>query len=222
MKTILCVALLSACAVDHPDYPDNPSSGSGGSSGHFYKQVTGKVCLLTDTRRLDSCATTGALGVTIESGLGSAAAKDDGSFTITVDTSVGDAWRLSGPSIVTSVIEHSDGATLPAVTAADYQALLAANGVTIAAGHGSVFAYLTAAGDPLPKAVASGAFTSLYDGATAAAWRGDATGALGAAWLPDLVAGDDLVTISPLGKPPFIIHVAVAEQSITFVTVETN
>jgi len=116
----------------------NNGSGSGGSDGSVGPDgavtpidapaIDGRVCLLTDARKLNQCASTGAGGLTVRLGTGVALTADDGSFTIAGQSGQGLVWQISGPNIVSSFEVLADY-FIPAMPRTMFDPLKGANGV---------------------------------------------------------------------------------------------
>jgi hypothetical protein len=181
--------------------------------------IVGRVCLLTDARRMQDCATSGASGLTVRLGNAATTTAGDGSFTIAGQTGSGLVWRVTGPSIVSSFEVLADY-QIPAITTTAYNALLAANNVTIIPGEGSlmIFAAENGAGKSgVSASVAPQAFYQpFYDGASATTWERTSTGTEGAIWIPGIDVGNATASLTPTkttGSQPIF------DGGITFVTV---
>ena len=71
--------------------------------------VMGRVCLATDPRKLNACASTGAGGLTVRLGANPATTTaDDGRFTVVGTPGGGTLWRVTGANIVTSIMALAD------------------------------------------------------------------------------------------------------------------
>lgn len=169
MKRVVLVAVLvTACrSTGADDYPSRPSPGGssamspGGSSGNVDAGVgdasdagvvmAGRVCLVSDMRKLTACTTSGADGFTVTLGAPGAAnpskatTGNDGRFQIAAPLGNGFVWHVTGTGRVGSLaIEESVMAfgtenLIPAIGVEDYNAILETNhGTTLAANHGSV------------------------------------------------------------------------------------
>src|SRR5688572_28182346 len=67
---------------------DSPADGNGAQTVDA-NLFMGRVCLLTDVRDMDDCATTGAAGLTVRLGTASAVTTNDGSFSIVGQATAG-------------------------------------------------------------------------------------------------------------------------------------
>jgi hypothetical protein len=208
------VVLLAACGDDGSMLPVGgggndggfgfPDSG-GGSGTSDAKQdsgtpapvdaalINGRVCLATDPRRLNECATTGAGGLTVRLGNETTTTNADGSFTITASSGT---WRVTGANIVTSIMVLADY-EIPAITRTSYDAMVAASLTPpmFNAGEGSVMIQLirngvggglqgTATSDP------ASTFFPRYDSdASPSLWATDMTHMAGTAWIPGIDVG---------------------------------
>jgi hypothetical protein len=202
-------------------------AGDGGTGGPG--TISGRVCLLSDLRRLTGaapgdCATTSAGGLRVSLG-GSTPVftSASGSFTIPAQEGINLAWRVTAPDLITSIVPVSASAPLlPAIRDVDYNDLLLSNGVVVAPDQGAIVARIVRGGAAVTGATAqvTGGESprTLYDGTTAAVWPTEATGALGVAWLPDNLAGARTLRIAQ-GTAQLSVPVAIADQAITFVTI---
>ncbi len=186
--------------------------------------ILGRVCLVSDLRDLTSCSATGAGGLTVTLGTSSATTLANGSFTIPIPLGSSPRWVVSGGAIVPSQMPFGAVPTIPAMPAASYQDLLTSNGVLVVAGEGAVVARVVRAGAPLPGAIATATpaptYAPSYDGTSATLWDQDATGAHGIVWLTGAAAGSLTISITPPAAAPIVTTVPVADQAITFVTVD--
>jgi hypothetical protein len=166
----------------------------------------GRVCLLTDVRDMDDCATTGAGGLTVRLGTATAVTTNDGSFSIAGQAGSGLVWRVTGPNIVSSFEVLADY-QIPAITTSAFSAMKAGStpAVTEVPGEGSLMVYVSKNASPVSGEVATAAGTSsafyfaYYDGATQAAWEQDSTGPEGAIWVPGIDVGTVSYDISGPG-----------------------
>ena len=246
----ICAAfvLVAACTNSH-NYPVIGGGGGGGNvgvdgGGHVDGAtdgatdavpgdggtITGRVCLLTDLRDLTSCASTGASGLTVTLGagsaIGSATTSDDGSFSLTKPAGTGLMWQVTGSTIVTSSMAYSADTKIPAVSSTDYATLQGDSGVTSTPGQGAVMARITQANSPLAGATASsnpaGQYLVEYAGSNANAWTQNATDAHGTAWLPGLASMQPaVITVAASGGTPSATRsVTPPDQGIAFVMVD--
>ena len=243
---LLTLAVLAAGCPggggDDDDYPIGGGGGGGGTTGPKLDggvgdggvtdggpAITGRVCLLTDLRRLTGslpadCATSGASGLAVSLGGGTPVlTAADGSFTIPAREGTNLSWRVSGTTLVTSIVPVSASAPLlPAIRDTAYAELLGSNGVTVEAGEGAIIARIIRGGAAVTNATAQvtggESLQTFYDGASAMVWSRTATGALGVAWLPDNVAGARTLRIVQ-GTTQLSVPVTIVDGAITFVTI---
>jgi hypothetical protein len=137
-------------------------------------QFVGRVCLLTDPRVLNVCASTGANGLTVRLGTGIAVTTADGSFTIAGQSGSDLVWRITGPNIVSSFEPLADY-FIPAMTTTMYTAIKSANGVIEYPGEGAMMVFVSRNAVGVPDQLAStsreGFYKPFYDGATANDWE---------------------------------------------------
>lgn len=239
----LVLVLAAGCprSGDGDDYPIGVGGGGGGTTSpgaddagtgdaiDAAATITGRVCLVTDLRRLlnaapGDCATTGANNLAVSLG-GSAAVltSADGSFTIPDQAGANLTWRITGATLVTSLIPFSSSRILPAIRDSAYIDLLGANSAIVQTGEGSVIARLVRNNQPVTGATAvisnGESQQTLYDTTSATVWGTLATGALGIAWLPDNVAGVRTLLVTPQGGSAQSFPVTIVDQAITFVTI---
>jgi hypothetical protein len=247
----ICAAfvLVAACSSTN-NYPVLGGGGGGGNSGGGDAggqidaptdgasdavpgdggTIVGRVCLLSDLRDLTTCASTGAAGLTVTLGsgsatTGSATTTDDGSFMLMKPAATaGLLWQVTGATIVTSSMAFGAQTRIPAVTSSDYAALQGGNGVVAAIGQGAVMARITQAGSPLAGATASASPASqqyqvYYAGSNATQWGKSATDTTGTAWLPGFASTQPaVVTVAASGgTPSATFSVTVPDSGIAFV-----
>jgi hypothetical protein len=201
-------------------------TGDGGTDGQ--PTIRGRVCVLSDLRRLinaapGDCATIGASGLRVS--LGGATpvlTAADGSFAIPAQEGTNLAWRVTGTNLITSSVPVSASALLPVVRDVPYGELLSRNSVILLAGEGSIVARILRGGNPATGATAQvvggESQQTLYDGTDPLVWPALATGTLGVAWLPDNNAGARTLQISQ-GTTLLSVPVTIVDQAITFVTI---
>jgi hypothetical protein len=224
------------------DYPIGGGGGGGGTSGPRTDggigdggtdgpaALRGRVCLLTDLRRLTSampgdCATTGAGNLQVSLGGGTPVlTAADGTFTAPAREGTNLAWQVTGQNLAPSIVPVSASAPLllPATGDATYNDLLLSNGVTIEQGEGSIVARILRNGTPVMNAAAQivggESLQTRYDGTNPTVWATTATGMLGVAWLPDNVAGVRTLRVVQ-GTTQLLVPVTIVAQAITFVTI---
>jgi hypothetical protein len=207
---------------------DDAGTGDGGIDAPA-ATITGRVCLVTDLRRLinaapGDCATMGANNFSVTLGASApVTTNNDGSFTIPEQAGSNLSWRVTGGTLVTSVIPFSTSRLLPAILDAEYIDLLGVNSAVVQPGEGSVIARLVRNNQPVTGATSvinnGESQQTLYDGANATVWGTLGTGPFGVAWLPDNVAGTRTLIVSPQGGSPLSVPVTIVDQAITFVTI---
>ncbi len=216
----LLVVSATACSDDGNNFP----VGGGGNDGGFMfvdstasdstnlvdagvdgaiapidaNEFDGRVCLLTDQRVLNQCATTGAAGLTVRLGTATAVTGADGSFKIVGQSGSGLVWRITGPNIKSSFEVLADY-FIPAMTTTMFNAMKTANGVFEVAGEGSMMVFVSRNGQGVlgqtAGSVPAGFFQPFYDNnASMTTWTQTATGNAGAVWIPGLDVGSVTVT----------------------------
>ncbi len=202
--------------------------GGGGDGGTGGTLISGRVCLLSDLRRLinamtGDCAATGAAGLQVSLG-GSmpVLTAADGSFKIPAREGTNLAWQVSGVGLTTSIIPVSTSALLPVIRDTAYLDLLNSNSAIVDQGEGSIIARIIRNGAVVMNATAQvvggESLQTLYDSTNATVWGTVATGMLGVAWLPDNVAGTRTLRIVQ-GTTQLQVPVTIVDQAITFVTI---
>jgi hypothetical protein len=230
------LVLIACQQTTGDDYPIGPGGGPGGiTPGQIDAAddgagtgdggvVNGRVCLVTDLRNLTSCANSGAGGLTVQLGSQTTSTADDGKFAIVAPAATMLVWSVSGGTIVPSLMGFGANATIPAVDATRYGDLLIANGVLLSPGQGSIVVRALQAGAPAVGALVTASpvpqYATYYDGIDMNAWDQDATGAFGVAWLTGVAVGTPTVRISPAVGSAAMIPLGVADQAITYATVE--
>jgi len=248
MKLAVLV-LLAACqqgAGSGDDYPPGTGgpviiggggSGGGGDAGtgDAGTALRGRVCLLTDLRRVGdstACAGVGANNLVVSLGTRTATTAGDGSFTIVAPLGGGLTWHVTGAQIVTSVMPFGADTTLPAISDLVYGELLSTNLVTLADQQGSIVVRVVSGVTPVSGTTATSIPApprlALYDGNNATVWTENrvGTGLRGIAWFADVplaATGATLatITLTPRGGSP-VPAVPVENQAITFVTQDTQ
>jgi hypothetical protein len=187
--------------------------------------LAGRVCLVTDLRVLDGCATTGAGGLAVTLGTATATTADDGTFAIAAQSGTGLVWHASGGTIATSVMPVTAVQVIPAIDATAYgQLVVGQTGAAFVPGRGSLVARVIGS-DGTAVAGASAVDTPpgidavLYDGASATSWQELSTGAQGVVWIPHAADGANTLAVTPATGDPASVTATVEDVSITFVTV---
>lgn len=194
----LVAACVAACTNGGPDYPITTQSGvAPGGTGGSATVIVGRVCVLTDPRNFSSCITIGAENLTVTIGNQVATTATDGSFVINPPTITADA----GPTVVTvtgvNVIPSSQvlapSVLVPVLRQDLFSRVLAANGIVLTPGSGSIMAAIVRGGQPVSGVTAvstpSPAFGPFFDGTTPTAWTLNGTGAEGVAFFPGFTPG---------------------------------
>lgn len=221
MRIVFGLVALAACGDDGGGFP----VGGGGNDGGFTSpdgqradarlldaapddaavapidanQFMGRVCLLTDPRDLDLCATTGAGGLTVRLGTASTTTATDGRFTIDGQSGSNLVWRVTGSNIVSSYEVLADY-QIPAMTNTMFMSMLVGSNVEQVPGEGSIMAYVSKNGmgaSGLTADVTPEAFHSPYydNPDSQGTWVQTSTGAHGAVWVPGLDVGSVTITV---------------------------
>jgi hypothetical protein len=252
---VLVLALVAACqAGGGDDYPIGPgagnviggngSGGGGGSSdagigdggdagdGDAGVPISGRVCILTDLRKLTVCDTrtsTDASVLTVSIGNRSVHPSKTGEFTIAAPLGTF-TWRVTGNVFITSLMQLESQVLIPVVTEDLYNNLLSTNSVVLAPElQGSIVlrvvsgvtavAAVNATSDPVANNLA------FYDRGSLLDWDNGntGTGTAGIVWLPgiQMPATPTTVTVSlrPQGSTVAVTtQVVVEDHAITFAT----
>jgi hypothetical protein len=184
--------------------PADSRNDGGGSDGGDDAAITpidaaiinGRVCLLTDPRVLNQCASTGANGLTVRLGTASAVTTANGSFAIAATG--GDVWRVTGPNIVSSFEVLADY-FIPAMPRTLYDAMMTANNVTEYPGEGALMIFASYDGAAVAGLTATNEsdafYEPFYDGGSPTSWGRTMTGANGVVWLPGIDVGTASVEV---------------------------
>jgi hypothetical protein len=245
------VLLFAACSSKSDDYTVPPGGGGGGGGGGGnidapagsavdapvakldagfndaiipadVARVPGRVCKLSDPRKLRTCDATGAGGYTVRLGSATALTSDDGSFEI--DASGGPEWVVLGGDIETSHRPFGDY-QIPVMPKTLFASLLAANSISPIPGEGTIMADVLKDAIGHPNCVAETIPVSpdgeLYDTGSTLVWGRAATGTLGAVFVPGVVeSGMASIKVTPPAPEKLVtISMAVYDGAITFVTV---
>lgn len=236
MKHLLLVVGLVACGNRGDDFPVTPGgNGPGGNHPGVDAAVDtsdagnllGRVCLIADPRLpTTGCAMTGAGNLLVTLGLNTATTANDGTFEIQSTEATNAVWTVTGENIVPTVEPFTGQMIIPAVIADSFTQLQNANGVLFQTGAGDVFVRVVQNSTPVAgaTAIASGqdTYQTRYDPPSGDVWTTDATGILGVAWLPGVLAGTQTVTVQPpLSAAQIMIsNVPIVEGALTFVTAD--
>jgi hypothetical protein len=214
MKRALLVALLAACQAGASDgYPSRPGGtgpilvgpgttrdagiGDGGLGdavdGDAGVSITGRVCLISDMRKLTTCKDTGAAGLTVSLGTGQGTTSADGTFRLVAPLGAGFTWHVTGGQIITSVMPFGTDNTIPVLIDATYNDLLVNNdNPLLDEDHGSVVVRVVSgtaavAGVTATVSPAADSLTYYDNGApnSSTVWNTNATQAFGVVWVPN-------------------------------------
>jgi hypothetical protein len=169
----------------------------------------------------------GAAGFTVTLGEQTATTRDDGSFDILPATTANPVWRVTGATLVTSLVPYGPEVThLPTITTAHYAALMDANDIDLLAFEGSIHARVVRNDIPVAGASAatsdgSAQYGPRYDNnASKDAWLTNATGVQGAVWLPGPDGGNRTVRFFATAGSAGLTHsIPVEARAITYVTI---
>jgi len=189
MRSLAFLALVAACASGGDDYPITTQGGAApGGGGGSASVIVGRVCVLTDPRNFASCITVGAESLTVTVGHQVTTTAPDGSFVINTPTTTASTVTVSGTGIIPSSQALTPSVLVPVLREDLFTRILAANGITLTPGSGSIMAAIVRGGQPVSGATVtstpSPAFGPFFDGTTPTAWTLDGTGAEGVAFLP--------------------------------------
>jgi hypothetical protein len=233
MRILIAIAL--ACACTDQEAPDHfivgggggpPQSGSAvfGGIPPSVLLITGRVCVLADPRLFAVCSTTGAGGLVVRLGNSFTVTGTSGSFSMPAPTGTNLSFTVSGPSIVTSTQPLTSSNTIPVLTQDLFGQVLAANGITLTQGSGSILASIVdRGGNPVSGVTAtstpSPAFGPFFDGTTPTAFTLNGTGARGVVMFPGVTIGPAALTFNDLATSgeTTVDGVQVVDGGITFV-----
>jgi hypothetical protein len=231
------LVFLAACpAQGGDDYPIGPGGGVGGTGsnglvdappsdgdGDAGGTILGRVCLLTDLRRVAQCSDTDAGGLTVTLGTETATTGAQGDFEIVTPSGTNLVWRVSGLNVVSSVMLFNPVARIPVIGDELYGQLLTGNSVLLQDGQGTLLAHLTHAGVAAVGATATlnpaTANATFYDGNNPQVWDTDATSTFGVTWLPGADVGQATIT-STLGASMISATYPIENQAITWAEIE--
>ncbi|HEY1550134.1 MAG TPA: hypothetical protein VGG28_20040 [Kofleriaceae bacterium] len=240
MRTVLAVMLFAACAPDSTTYPigggagggagGNGGGGGGGSSGNGIDAnpdvVEGLVCVLPDPRDFTTCLGSGAGGIAVTLGAGSAVTNDDGTFTIATPTGTNLVWSLSGSGVMASTIGFSTSAVIPAIQTMTFETLANENGIVFDPTQGTIIGQAMHAGSGFANATAIAAPVGIYDTFYASPtdpsdWLdAETTTTFGTFLIAGLTPGTETLTLTPgTGSAAIVNDVPSGSGVITFVSV---
>ncbi len=240
-NALLAVVVLAACQSSVDDYPPRPGNGGPtqvgeGSSGDAGTGdggvgITGRLCILRDLRKVADCDATkdaSRLSVTLGTKRPSSAPTKVGVFTIPDQLGTGLVWRVTGATIVPTVMPFGTDTVIPVVPDDLYNDLLVSNRMTIPAeGQGSVVVRVVRGAAPAAGVAATSTLVSanvvpLYDADNSALdWRqiGPTQGA-GIVWFPgvNVTTTPARITLTPMVGAAVTLSTSVETGAITFVT----
>ena len=235
MKTsiLLSIALVAACTSSRDDLPIEPGGGggsvpngpvvqgAGGSTGA--PMISGRVCLLTSATTLSQCAASGAGGLTVAIGGAQTTTAPDGTFSLATPSGTNLGFTVSGAGVVTSSQLFSPTNTIPVMSQAMWNQLLAASSISLASGTGSIMASIVdASGNPISgvtgTSAPASAFGPLFDGSAPGTFVLDATGERGVALFPGVNVGSASLTFNDIatGGESTVAGVQVFDGGITY------
>ena len=212
-----------------PSNPSNPDASGGGGVDAPDGTIFGRVCRLTELRRLLGARASDCLLPLADSTLVKLGATEvapdrlDGTFAMPAQSGENLAWTVTGGVYMTSVIPAAGAwPVLPVIDTATYTERQSRHGILAGPQHGGLVVRVLKGNVPVSGATAKidngESAQTFYDSDDDLMWGETSTGALGLAWLPDNMAGSRVLIVS---KPPSSVMtevVLVAEQ-LTFVTV---
>lgn len=237
MRHVWMLGLLVACnsGGTGDDFPVLPGGPSGNGTildatppdmrpPEAGATIDGRVCVLTDMRRLTTCLESGVGGIMVTLGTKSAVTAVDGSFTIDMPTATQLVWRVSGTNIVSSVLAFGPTTSIPAVDLQTFNDILGDNSVVLQTNQGSIVTRLLRNGLPVVGATVSpnpdAQYATKYDGPTVTAWTELKTSDAGVAWIAGAQVGDTTVTVSPMTGTGASAKLPVEDGAITFATID--
>src|SRR3569832_1926793 len=132
MRWLVAIVALVGCKEgDGALYPINPGGGTNPGAGGAQVDasvfgdvnldvIAGQVCLITDPRQPNTCATTGAGNLTVTLDGHTATTATDGTFVIDAPQSSNIQWQVTGADIIASVMSFSAVHRIPAMAQVDY------------------------------------------------------------------------------------------------------
>jgi hypothetical protein len=235
-----CLALgilllgLVACA-ENTDFPvGTQGGGPPAGQGAVPIVIVGHVCVVTDPRFLVSgCINTAATNLTVAVGTQVATITPNGSFVINAPTAITptSTVTVSGVGVIPSTqLLAPQNQVLPSnvivpVLREDlFARVLAANGIVLTPGSGTIVATVVRGGIPVSGvnviSTPSPAFGPFFDGTTPTAFTLNGTGAQGVALLPGFNVGTPVqlsFTDSGSTSETTVGGVQVIDGGITFV-----
>lgn len=230
MKRLAFVLMWAACADDPgTEFPIEPgTNGSGAIAGTDQPEDTtgmfrGRVCVVEDVRALNTCAITGAGGLTVSLGDSVAVTSEDGTFMMPTPIGTGLSFTVSGGDVVTTTQLLNARAQINALRQQAFDTMLLETGIVVPpANTGSIIAAVTRGGLPLSGVTATSmpnpAFGPFFDGTAPEPWSRNSTGASGIVWFPGVVTGPADLSFNTLtGGEAIVGGVQVINGGITMV-----
>jgi hypothetical protein len=214
MRTFLLIAaLVGGCTDPHEHYPVLPGSPvpATGSTGETTIIIAGRACVIVDDLRdFVTCSPTAGANLTVAVGNQRVVTAADGTFRIVASPNIDmTQFIVTGAGVIPSVTAVTSltppTATvinLPVASADMFGRVLAANGIVLTQGSGSIVGTLTRGGAPITgltvTATPSPAFGPFFDGSTPTVWTLDATGVRGVFFAPGVAVGGANLTFTSL------------------------
>ncbi len=178
------------------------SHGAGGTSAI---NVEGRVCLISDPRDLALCSNTAESGIIVSLGTATTVTLPNGQFVLPAPPGSNLSFVVSGPNITPTTMPLTSTNTIPVLPLSLFQDLMAANGVVLQSGTGSILASVVdRTGAPVAgvsaTSVPTSAFGPFFDGTTPTQWTLNQTGQAGVVLFPGVTVGPATLTFSDLGS----------------------
>src|SRR3569833_1640992 len=180
MRWLVAIVVLVGCKEgDGALYPINPGGGTNPGAGGAQVDasapgdanldvIAGQVCLITDPRQPNTCATTGAGNLTVTLDGHTATTATDGTFVINAPQSSTIQWQVTGTDVIMSVMSFSAVHRIPVMAQVDYFDLANSNAVVPAPGQGALFVHVVHQGASVAMVSAAvtpaAQFPTFYDG----------------------------------------------------------
>ena len=230
---LLLVLVVAASCKTETNYPVGGGGGGGGGGVSFNDATidgagsgsgTVRACVLTDSRDLTSCKTTGVAGLTVKLGTQTATTADDGTFTIAAPTGTNVVWDVTGSTVVESVTSYAGQTRIPVMDSQMFLELQSAVGGQPIAGTGGLLARVvrnSAAVTGETAVVVPANAGSWYDGATQLVWTQTATGTYGTVFEPNVASGSATLKLSAGGTLQATLSaIPITDGGVTFVVAE--
>src|SRR3569833_1240458 len=214
MRWLVAIVALVGCKEgDGALYPINPGGGTNPGAGGAQVDasapgdanldvIAGQVCLITDPRQPNTCATTGAGNLTVTLDGHTAATASAGTFVIDAPQSSTIQWQVTGTDVITSVMSFSAVHRIPVMAQVDYFDLANSNAVVPAPGQGDVVVHVIHQGASVAMVSAAvtpaAQFPTFYDGDATTTWTQISTSTVGVVWFFGFLLGFVCVLLSLL------------------------